>query len=130
LILRIQPDEGILLKTGMKVSGSSDKVKSVNMDFHYSELTDHYIPEAYERLILDCMQGDNTLFMQGEAVEETWRFVQPILDYWDKHPEAPLYGYPAGSWGPDVADNLIEGAGNTWRYPCKNLADDGVYCEL
>lgn len=130
LILRIQPDEGILLKTGMKVPGSSNKVKSVNMDFHYSELTDHYIPEAYERLILDCMQGDNTLFMQGEAVEETWRFVQPILDYWEKHPEAALYGYPAGSWGPDVADDLIEGADNTWRYPCKNLADDGIYCEL
>ncbi len=130
LVIRIQPDEGLLLKFDMKVPGAGFNAQTVNMDFHYSSLSDSYLPSAYERLLLDCMQGDNTLFMQGEAVEETWRFVQPILDYWDKHPEAALYGYPAGSWGPDVADNLIEGAGNTWRYPCKNLADDGVYCEL
>lgn len=130
LILRIHPDEGILLKTGMKVPGNDYLVKSVNMDFHYSELSDQYIPDPYERLLLDCMTGDNTLFMDGEAVEETWKFVQPILDYWENHPEAPLYGYPAGTWGPDVADRLIEGKNDTWRYPCKNLADDGMYCEL
>lgn len=130
LILRIQPDEGILLKTGMKVPGSGYEVKSVNMDFHYSELNDHYIPGAYERLILDCMTGDNTLYMHGEAAEETWKFVQPVLDYWEKDDNAPLHGYPAGSWGPDTADDLIEGKENTWRYPCKNLAEDGVYCEL
>ena len=130
LILRIHPDEGILLKTGMKVPGNGYEVKSVNMDFHYSELNDHYFPSAYERLILDCMSGDNMLYMQGEAVEETWKFVQPILDYWENDPEAPLHGYPSGSWGPDVADGLIEGEENTWRYPCKNLAEDGVYCEL
>ncbi|ULB34703.1 MULTISPECIES: glucose-6-phosphate dehydrogenase [Proteiniphilum] len=130
LILRIQPDEGILLKTGMKVPGSGYEVKTVNMDFHYSELNDHYIPSAYERLILDCMAGDNMLFMQGEAAEETWKFVQPILDYWANDKNIPLHGYPSGSWGPDVADDLIEGKENTWRYPCKNLAEDGIYCEL
>lgn len=130
LILRIHPDEGILLKTGMKVPGNGYDVKTVNMDFHYSELDNHYIPGAYERLILDCMQGDNTLYMQGNAVEETWKFVQPILDLWNKNPDAPLYGYPAGSWGPDNADDLIEGKNQTWRYPCKNLTDDGIYCEL
>ncbi len=130
LILRIQPDEGILLKTGMKVPGRGYEVKPVNMDFHYSELNDHYIPSAYERLILDCMSGDNMLYMQGAAAEETWRFVQPILDYWENNKEAALHGYPAGSWGPDVADDLIEGKENTWRYPCKNLAEDGIYCEL
>ncbi|MEA4950872.1 MAG: glucose-6-phosphate dehydrogenase [Petrimonas sp.] len=130
LILRIQPDEGILLKTGMKVPGNGYEVKSVNVDFHYSDLKDHYIPEAYERLILDCMTGDNTLYMSGEGAELTWKFVQPILDYWESDPDAPLYGYPSGSWGPDSADGLIEGENQTWRYPCKNLADDGVYCEL
>ncbi len=130
LILRIQPDEGILLKTGMKVPGNGYEVKSVNMDFHYSELNGHYVPSAYERLILDCMIGDNMLFMQGEAVEETWKFVQPILDYWENNKDAPLHGYPSGSWGPDVADDLIEGKNSTWRYPCKNLAEDGIYCEL
>ncbi len=130
LILRIQPDEGILLKTGMKVPGSGYEVKTVNMDFHYSELNDHYIPSAYERLILDCMIGDNMLYMSSEAAEETWKFVQPVLDYWENDKEAPLHGYPAGSWGPTVADDLIEGKENTWRYPCKNLAEDGIYCEL
>ena len=129
LIMRIQPDEGILLKTGMKVPGNGYEVRSVNVDFHYSDLKDHYIPEAYERLILDCMTGDNTLYMSGEGAELTWRFVQPILDYWNSDPNAPLYGYPSGSWGPESADQLIEGAG-TWRYPCKNLSDDGIYCEL
>ncbi len=130
LILRIQPDEGILLKTGMKVPGGGYEVKSVNMDFHYSDLNDHYIPSAYERLILDCMNGDNMLYMSNEAAEETWRFVQPVLDYWENDKEVPLHGYPSGSWGPDVADDLIEGKENTWRYPCKNLAEDGIYCEL
>lgn len=130
LILRIQPDEGILLKTGMKVPGNGYEVKSVNVDFHYSDLKDHYIPEAYERLILDCMVGDNSLYMSGEGAELTWNFVQPILDYWASDPDASLYGYPAGSWGPDVADDLMEGKNHTWRYPCKNLADDGVCCEL
>ena len=114
----------------MKMPGNGYEVKSVNMDFHYTDLDDHYIPEAYERLILDCMAGDSTLFMDGPAAEETWRFVQPILDYWENDPTAPLYGYPAGSWGPDVIDDLIEGEKQKWRYPCKNLTDDGIYCEL
>src|SRR5690554_5723786 len=130
LILRIQPDEGILLKTGMKVPGNGYEVKSVNMDFHYTELNDHYIPSAYERLILDCMIGDNMLYMSSEAAEETWKFVQPLLDYWENDKDASLHGYPSGSWGPDIADDLIEGKENTWRYPCKNLAEDGIYCEL
>lgn len=130
LVLRIQPDEGILLKTGMKVPGSGYEVKNVNMDFHYSQLQGTYVPEAYERLLLDCMTGDSTLYIRGDALEATWKFVQPILDFWKANPEAPLYGYPAGSWGPDCADDLIEGKLQTWRYPCKNLSDDGIYCEL
>lgn len=130
LILRIQPDEGILLKTGMKMPGNGYEVKTVNMDFHYTDLDDHYIPEAYERLLLDCMAGDSTLFMDGASLEETWRFVQPILTYWETNKNAPLYGYPAGSWGPDIIDDLIEGENQKWRYPCKNLSDDGIYCEL
>lgn len=130
LILRIQPDEGILLKTGMKMPGNGYEVKTVNMDFHYTDLDDHYIPEAYERLILDCMAGDSTLFMDGPASEETWKFVQPILTYWENDKKAPLYGYPSGSWGPEKSDSLIEGVNQKWRYPCKNLSDDGIYCEL
>lgn len=129
LILRIQPDEGILLKTNMKVPGSGYQVKTVNMDFHYSQLEGTYVPDAYERLILDCMIGDSTLYIRGDALEQTWKFVQPILDS-TLDEDAPLYGYPAGTWGPDCADDLIEGSTTTWRYPCKNLSNDGIYCEL
>lgn len=130
LVMRIQPDEGLLLKTGMKVPGSGYNVKEVNMDFHYSQLQDTYLPSAYERLLLDAMLGDPTLYTRGDALESAWSFVQPILDYWQENPEAPLYGYPCGSWGPEGADKLIEGKDITWRYPCKNLSDDGIYCEL
>lgn len=128
LIIRIQPDEGILLKFGMKTPGAGFDVQTVNMDFHYSDLTNITVPSAYERLLLDCMQGDATLYSRGDAVEKAWEFVQPIINAWESNPEIPIYGYPAGTWGPEQADNLVKGAG--WRFPCKNLADDGLYCEL
>ena len=130
LVIRIQPDEGILLKFGMKIPGSGFEVKNVNMDFHYSDMKQTYVPSAYERLLLDAMLGDATLYARGDAVEAAWGFVQPILDYWKNDADAALYGYPAGSWGPDVADQLITEPEITWRYPCRNLAEDGVYCEL
>ncbi len=128
LVIRIQPDEGILLKIGMKTPGAGFNVQTTNMDFHYSDLSNEHLPSAYERLLLDCMQGDATLYARGDAVEEAWRFVQPILSAWQANAEIPIYGYPAGTWGPDCADDLI--IGNTWRYPCKNLTNDGLYCEL
>jgi len=130
LVIRIHPDEGVLLKTGMKIPGKGFMVKNVNMDFHYSSLQDTYLPSPYERLILDVMMGDSTLYTRGDALECAWRFVQPVLDFWDKNPKTPLHGYPCGSWGPKNADKLIEGENITWRYPCKNLSDDGIYCEL
>lgn len=131
LILRIQPDEGILLKIGMKEPGKGFKVHNVNMDFHYNEIANVHIPEAYERLIYDCMIGDSTLFLRADAVEAAWVFVEPIQKAWAEDANQKVYGYPAGTWGPDVADNLIEGGEHiTWRYPCKNLTDDGIYCEL
>ncbi|MDW7695937.1 glucose-6-phosphate dehydrogenase [Flammeovirgaceae bacterium SG7u.111] len=130
LILRIQPNEGILLKFGVKVPGEGFKVKDVNMDFHYSELTSTDLPEAYERLLLDCMQGDGTLFARGDAVEAAWEFVEPILKAWKEDPTIKMYGYPAGTWGPEPADDLIEGENEIWRYPCKNLTNDGNFCEL
>ncbi len=130
LVIRIQPDEGILLKFGMKIPGAGFEVKNVNMDFHYSDLQETYVPSAYERLLLDAMLGDATLYARGDAVEAAWEFVQPVLDYWKQDPDATLYGYPAGTWGPDVADSIITEPEITWRYPCRNLAEDGVYCEL
>jgi glucose-6-phosphate 1-dehydrogenase len=130
LVMRIQPDEGILLKFGMKVPGAGFNVQEVNMDFHYADLMQKNIPEAYQRLLLDCMQGDATLFTRGDAIEQSWRIVDPILTAWESNPNIPIYGYPAGTWGPQQADNLIDEPNLTWRYPCKNLADDGIYCEL
>ncbi len=130
LIIRIQPDEGILLKFGMKIPGAGFKVKNVNMDFHYSDLAAERIPEAYERLLYDCMKGDSTLYTRSDAVMAAWKFLDPVLEAWKNDSSIPVYGYPAGTWGPEKADDLIEEPELTWRYPCKNLAEDGVYCEL
>jgi len=130
LIIRIQPDEGILMKMGLKVPGAGFNVQTVNMDFHYSDLSDAYVPTAYERLLLDCIQGDATLYSRGDNVEKAWEIVQPILDVWEKNPDFPLHGYPAGTWGPLATEELIEGQPTGWRYPCKNLSNDGEYCEL
>ncbi len=130
LVIRIQPDEGILLKFGMKVQGAGFKVQDANLDFHYKDLSDSYIPQAYQRLLLDCMQGDSTLYTRGDAVEAAWRFVDPVLAAWKEDNSIPLHGYPCGTWGPEVADQMFKEEGYTWRYPCKNLADDGLYCEL
>jgi len=130
LIIRIQPDEGMLLKIGVKVPGAGFNVKNVNMDFHYSELTTDRIPEAYERLLYDCMNGDSTLYTRSDAVLAAWKFLDPVIEAWKNDGTIPVYGYPAGTWGPERADELIMEPDLTWRYPCKNMADDGVYCEL
>lgn len=130
LIIRIQPDEGILLKFDMKEPGAGFNVKNVNMDFHYSDLADVRVPSAYERLIHDVMMGDSTLFSRDDEVETAWKFLEPIQKAWTNNHDIKVYGYPAGTWGPEVANDLIEGEGLTWRYPCKNLADDELYCEL
>ena len=130
LVLRIQPDEGVLFKVGMKVPGQGFDIQTVNMDFHYSDLMNTYLPTAYERLIHDCMIGDSTLYQRVDAVEAAWKFVDPILNAWKNDNKIPIYGYPAGTWGPEHADDLIEEKDLKWRYPCKNLANDGIYCEL
>jgi len=130
LVIRIQPDEGILLKFGMKTPGAGFEVQTVNMNFHYSDLSNQRIPSAYERLIYDSIKGDATLFARTDEVLEAWRFLSPVIEAWKNDQEVPLYGYPSGTWGPEKADDLIEDKEITWRYPCKNLADDGIYCEL
>jgi glucose-6-phosphate 1-dehydrogenase len=130
LVIRIQPDEGILLKFGMKIPGAGFEVQTVNMDFHYYELSNQRIPSAYERLIYDSIKGDSTLFARTEEVLEAWKFLKPVIEAWKTEHEVPLFGYPAGTWGPERSDDLIEGNEIGWRYPCKNLSDDGIYCEL
>jgi glucose-6-phosphate 1-dehydrogenase len=130
LVMRIQPDEGLLLSFGMKVPGAGFDVKNVGMDFHYSDLVEADVPEAYERLLLDCIKGDPTLYAHGDSVEYSWEFVEPILNAWKNDDSIPVFGYPAGTWGPDVADEMIEPAKLTWRNPCKKLTEDTGYCEL
>ena len=130
LVIRIQPDEGILIKFAMKVPGTSLKVKNVNMDFHYSDLGDVDLPTAYEKLLLDCMLGDSTLFIRNDQVIASWEFIQTILDAWNSDPSIPLHGYPAGTWGPECTDDLIAGRDFRWRYPCRNISEDETYCEL
>ncbi|MCB4798043.1 glucose-6-phosphate dehydrogenase [Neotamlana laminarinivorans] len=130
LIIRIQPDEGILMKFGVKVPGQGFNVERANMDFYYSDLEEgNNIMEAYERLLLDAMQGDATLYARADEVEAAWAFVDPILKYWNESKSAIVHGYSAGVWGPLHADDLIEGRG-FWRNPCKNLADEPSYCVL
>ena len=130
LIIRIQPDEGILLKFGMKIPGAGFNVQNVNMDFHYSDLTNQRVQPAYERLLYDSMLGDKTLFAQASEVLAAWKFLTPIINAWKTKDDIPIYGYPSGTWGPEQADALIDEEEMTWQYPCKNLSNDGIYCEL
>ena len=130
LVIRIQPDEGLMLNFGMKIPGQGFRVKNVGMDFHYSDLAEEDVPTAYERLLLDCMKGDATLYAHGDSVEYAWRFVEPILNAWENDSDIPVYGYPAGSWGPMVADDMIQPEDLTWRNPCKWLTSDDTFCEL
>jgi glucose-6-phosphate 1-dehydrogenase len=114
LSLRIQPDEGFSLRISSKVPGAKVKIYPVVMDFHYGTTFGNTSPEAYERLLLDVMAGDATLFMRRDAVEASWSFVQCILDRWNARPERWLPEYPAGHWGPIEADRLIEHDGRRW----------------
>ncbi len=130
LVIRIQPDEGVLLKFGMKMPGAGFEVKEANMSFRYSDLSSVQLASAYERLLLDCINGDSTLYARGDAVEACWEFIQPLIDYDNSDNPPKVFGYPAGSWGPEHADDFIEGDQCSWRYPCKNLTNDGSFCEL
>jgi glucose-6-phosphate 1-dehydrogenase len=115
LTVRIQPDEGFALGINSKIPGPRVRIYPVKMDFRYSSAFGASSPEAYERLLLDVMAGDTTLFMRRDAVEAAWRWVTPILDEWDSDRKTPLAAYPAGEWGPHEADRLIEATGRRWR---------------
>ena len=117
LTLRIQPDEGISLKFGAKVPGTEMQIRSVNMDFFYGSSGFHEQPEAYERLLLDCMLGDSTLFTRRDEVEAAWTFIQGILDAWKNEPPETIQTYDSGSWGPQAADEFIWRDGRRWRRP-------------
>ena len=116
LVIRIQPDEGISLRIHAKVPGTSFRIEPVKMDFHYGTSFGKPSPEAYERLLLDAMSGDATLFARRDEVEEAWAFIDPIEEAWHAKKDAPeLYFYPAGSWGPEAADDLLARDGRAWR---------------
>src|SRR5881392_3366466 len=116
LVVRIQPDEGISLRMQAKIPGTSLRIEPVKMDFHYGTSFGKASPEAYERLLLDAMSGDPTLFARRDEVEEAWAFVDPIEHAWSQKENAPpLCFYPAGSWGPEEADELLACDGRTWR---------------
>jgi glucose-6-phosphate 1-dehydrogenase len=117
LSIRIQPDEGFSLAINSKVPGPRVRVFPVKMDFRYGSAFGNASPEAYERLLLDVMAGDATLFMRRDGVEAAWQWVGPILDRWSERTADPLPTYAAGDWGPADADRLIASAGRQWRNP-------------
>jgi glucose-6-phosphate 1-dehydrogenase len=115
LSIRIQPDEGITLRFGAKIPGPSMNIGPVNMDFSYAESFGKSSANGYERLLLDAMLGDGTLFAHRDGVEATWSLITPILQEWAKNPIKDLPNYAAGTWGPQTSDAMIEGDGRKWR---------------
>ena len=116
LVIRIQPDEGISLRMQAKMPGATLRIEPVKMDFHYGTSFGKASPEAYERLLLDAMSGDATLFARRDEVENAWKFIDNIEDAWHKSDKPPgLFDYPSGSWGPKEADDLLQRDGRAWR---------------
>ncbi|MEC4670447.1 MAG: glucose-6-phosphate dehydrogenase [Nitrospirota bacterium] len=115
LTLRIQPHEGMSLRISSKIPGSRAQTHPVEMNFNYGDAFSAPSPEAYERLLLDVMGGDTSLFMRRDAVEASWAWITDILEGWKTHGSKWLPEYPAGTWGPVEADRLIESDGRKWR---------------
>ena len=114
LVIRVQPDEGVTLKFGSKVPGSSMEVRDVSMDFLYGEAFTEASPEAYERLLLDVLLGDATLFPRNSEVEASWAVIDPLEEFWAG--QEPAF-YRAGEWGPKEADDMLARDGRRWRRP-------------
>ena len=114
LTLRIQPDAGITLRFGAKLPGQAIQVRTVNMDFRYGTSFGKKSSDAYERLLLDAMLGDSTLFARGDMVETSWRLLMPVLEAWQK-PADHFPNYESGSWGPRESDEFMQREGRRWR---------------
>ncbi|HMP88783.1 MAG TPA: glucose-6-phosphate dehydrogenase [Kiritimatiellia bacterium] len=117
VIFRIQPDEGIDIRFSAKRPVLQVQVENVAMSFDYAQTWKTDLPEAYERLLLDVLRGDSTLFTRSDEVETAWRIIDPVLKAWDTNAEIPVYTYPAGTWGPSRADVLLNEHGHKWRNP-------------
>ncbi len=115
LVVRVQPDEGVTLRFGSKVPGTAMEVRDVNMDFGYGVSFTESSPEAYERLLLDVLLGEPSLFPSNDEVELSWEILDPVLDFWAGHGEPEPYA--AGTWGPPSADGMLARTGRGWRRP-------------
>jgi glucose-6-phosphate 1-dehydrogenase len=115
LVMRIQPDEGVTIRFGAKVPGTTMEIRDVLMDFAYGGAFVESSPEAYERLILDVLLGDPPLFPQQEEVELSWKILDPVIDHWKR--QRSIDTYTSGTWGPPSADAMMERDGRTWRRP-------------
>jgi len=129
LVMRVQPNEGVSLNFEVKVPGAAVamtqhvEVAPVDMDFSYSEAFGETAAPAYETLLLDVMIGEATLFTRSDEVEAAWKIIDPVLNYWAANPANPMPTYPAGSWGPKEADELITRCDAQWRAPEGDHAD-------
>ncbi len=117
LTLRLQPNEGISIRFNGKIPGASMQLRPVRMNFSYDAEFGAYTPEAYERLLLDAMAGDSTLFLRRDIVETAWSIVDPIRAAWAEQPLSAREFYPAGTWGPPAADDLPAQSGHAWHNP-------------
>ena len=115
LVMRIQPDEGVTLRFGAKVPGTTMEIRDVLMDFAYGGAFVESSPEAYERLILDVLLGDPPLFPQHEEVELAWEILDPVIEHWSR--QTSIDTYTSGTWGPASADEMIARDGRVWRRP-------------
>lgn len=117
LALTIQPNEGIHLRFEAKVPDSDQELRSVDMDFHYRDsFKDRSLPEAYERLLLEALKGDASLFTRSDGIESSWKAIDPVLQGWMEQNLPPLVAYPRGTWGPTEADELLARAGHKWQF--------------
>jgi len=117
LVLRIQPDDGVALRLDVKVPGPGMRVRPVDMSFLYKDAFGGSSPDAYQRLLLDAMRGDSTLFARADEVEGAWTLVTKVLDAWGADGARALPTYAAGAWGPAEADALLARDGHRWRRP-------------
>jgi glucose-6-phosphate 1-dehydrogenase len=115
LAIRIQPDEGVSMKMNCKVPGPRGPIQPVKMDFKYGSYFGKSPPEAYERLIWECMLGDTTLFARTDEVLTSWELFTPLLKHWEKNPTENLEFYPSGTWGPEKTDVMMEKEARSWR---------------
>lgn len=125
LSLCIQPDEGIHLRFETKVPGAVQETRSVDMEFHYpSTFGGARLPDAYERLLIDALNGDPSLFTRSDEIQKAWSLVDPVLEAWESSANAPSLGlYRKGSWGPPAAEAFIRRDDRVWRLGCGDHAD-------